>query len=237
VSARAGQSGVSFRRAAILLITALFLSFALIAQPLLAQAEEPVRLPAPADDPADPRDRAVAILAGGCFWGVEGVFAHVDGVIRVESGYHGGSAATATYDQTNDGTTGHAEAVRITYDPRRVSYGTLLHIFFSVVTNPTEFNRQGPDIGSQYRNAIVPLTPQQRQTAGRYILQLGRGRHWRAPIVTRIETARRFYPAEDYHQDFMRRNPDHPYIRRWDAPKLAAFRAFFPALYRANPAP
>lgn len=207
------------------------------AAPLAAQSEEAVRLPVPAYDPADTRETATAILAGGCFWGVEGVFAHVDGVLRVESGYHGGSAATANYDRINAGDTGHAEAVRIIYDPRRVSYGTLLQIFFSVITDPTQYNRQGPDVGSQYRNAIIPLTIEQRRTAGRYILQLGEGHHWSRPIVTRIESPIRFYPAETYHQDFMRRNPNHGYIRRWDAPKLAAFREFFPRLYRPTPAP
>lgn len=193
-------------------------------------------MPSATVDPADTRERAVAILAGGCFWGVEGVFSHVRGVISVESGYHGGAAATATYDQTSDGNTGHAEAVRIVYDPRVVSYGTLLHIFFSVVTDPTTLNRQGPDVGSQYRSAIVPLTPTQRRVAGSYILQLGHGNHWPDPIVTRIEAPRRFYRAEGHHQDFMIRNPNHPYIRRWDAPKLTAFRAFFPAQWRAVPA-
>jgi peptide-methionine (S)-S-oxide reductase len=225
------------RRAGALVAAALLTVSIFLGSPLLAQSEEPVRLPAPAYDPADTRERATAILAGGCFWGVEGVFSHVDGVISVESGYHGGSAATATYDRTTDGDTGHAESVRIVYDPRRVSYGTLLRVFFSVITDPTQFNRQGPDVGSQYRNAIVPLTAEQRRVAGRYILQLGRARHWRDPIVTRIEDPIRFYPAEAYHQDFMRRNPNHGYIRRWDAPKLAAFREFFPALYRATPAP
>ena len=217
---------------------ALFFSLTLLIGGVLpARAEEPVRLPAAAVDPADTRERAVAILAGGCFWGVEGVFAHVRGVISVESGYHGGDAATATYDRTNDGDTGHAESVRIVYDPRVVSYGTLLRIFFSVITDPTTLNRQGPDVGSQYRSAIVPLTPAQRRVAGSYLLQLMRGNHWPDPIVTRIEAPRRFYRAEGYHQDFMARHPDHPYIRRWDAPKLAAFRAFFPALWRDRPAP
>jgi peptide-methionine (S)-S-oxide reductase len=226
------------RRAATSLAGAIFLAIALFAGwPQFAGAEEPVRLPAAAVDPADTRERAVAILAGGCFWGVEGVFSHVRGVISVESGYHGGSAATATYDQTNDGTTGHAESVRIVYDPRIVSYGTLLRVFFSVITDPTTLNRQGPDVGSQYRSAIVPLTPAQRQVAGTYILQLGRGRHWPEPIVTRIEAPRRFYRAEAYHQDFMIRNPNHPYIRRWDAPKLAALRAFYPTLVRTTPSP
>lgn len=207
------------------------------AAPAPVQAEEPVRLPAPAVDPEDNRSQAVAILAGGCFWGVEGVFSHVRGVIRVESGYHGGAASTASYERINRGDTGHAEAVRVVYDPRIVSYGTLLRIFFSVVADPTTLNRQGPDVGSQYRSAVVPLTPVQRRVAGSYLLELMRGRYWPAPIVTRIESPRRFYLAEANHQDFMVRNPDNPYIRRWDAPKLMALRSFFPALWRSPPAP
>ena len=215
----------------------LFIAILLTGAVYPASAEEPVRLPAAAVDPADTRERAVAIFAGGCFWGVEGVFSHVRGVISVESGYHGGAAATATYDRINAGDTGHAEAVRIVYDPRVVSYGTLLRVLFSVITDPTQLNRQGPDVGSQYRSAIVPLTAAQRRVAGSYLLQLMRGRHWPDPIVTRIEAPRRFYRAEPHHQDFMVRNPDNPYIRRWDAPKLAALRSFFPALYRPQPAP
>lgn len=203
----------------------------------VAHGEDAIRLPAAAVDPADPRTSAVAILAGGCFWGVEGVFSHVHGVTRVESGYHGGSAADATYDRTNDGDTGHAESVRITYDPRVVSYGTLLRILFSVIADPTTLNRQGPDSGSQYRSAIVPINAAQRRVASAYLAQLSAGRHWDAPIVTRIEAPRQFFPAEAYHQDFMRRNPDHGYIQRWDAPKLAAFRTFYPALWRNRPAP
>ncbi len=202
-----------------------------------AASEEPVPLPAAASDPADTRASAVAIFAGGCFWGVEGVFSHVRGVTRVESGYHGGSADTATYDRTSDGDTGHAEAVRIVYDPRVVSYGTLLRVLFSVVADPTTLNRQGPDFGSQYRSAIVPTTRAQAQVAAAYLNQLRRGRFWTQQIVTRIEPIQRFYRAEAYHQDFMERNPSHPYIRRWDAPKLAALRALYPALYRETPAP
>ena len=200
-------------------------------------AEEPVRLPAPTLDPADTRTTATAIFAGGCFWGVEGVFSRVRGVTRVTSGYHGGSADTATYDRTNDGDTGHAEAVRITYDPRVVSYGTLLQVLFSVVTDPTTLNRQGPDVGSQYRSAIVPVNASQRRVAAAYLAQLGRGRHWDDSIVTRIETPMIFYPAEAYHQDFMRRHPDHGYIRSWDAPKLAALQRFYPTLVSPRWAP
>lgn len=198
-------------------------------------AEEAVALPAPTLDPADTRTSATTILAGGCFWGVEGVFSHVRGVIRVDSGYHGGDAATANYDSIGSGTTGHAESVRITYDPRIVSYGTLLRIFFSVVTDPTQLNRQGPDTGSQYRNAIVPANDNQRRVAEAYLAQLRTGRFWSQPIVTRIETPRTFYRAEPYHLDFMERHPTHGYIVRWDAPKLANFRAMYPRLYQATP--
>lgn len=197
-------------------------------------AEEAVALPAPTLDPADTRTSATAILAGGCFWGVEGVFSHVRGVTRVDSGYHGGTAAEANYDAVSSGGTGHAEAVRITYDPRVVSYGTLLRIFFSVVTDPTQLNRQGPDTGTQYRNAIVPANDNQRRVAEAYIAQLRDGRFWSRPIFTRIETPRIFYRAEPYHLDFMERNPDHGYIRMWDAPKLANFRAMYPRLYQAD---
>ncbi len=205
--------------------------------PALVSAEEPVRLPAPTLDPADTRTTATAIFAGGCFWGVEGVFSRVRGVTRVESGYHGGSAETAVYETTNNGRTGHAESVRITYDPRVVSYGTLLRILFSVVMDPTTLNYQGPDQGSQYRSAIVPLNASQRRAATAYIAQLARGRHFDAPIVTRIENPMTFYRAEAYHQDFMRLNPTHGYIRSWDAPKLAALQQFYPTLVSARWAP
>ena len=205
--------------------------------PAMVSAEEAVRLPAPALDPADSRTSATAIFAGGCFWGVEGVFSRVAGVTRVTSGYHGGSAADATYYRIGSGTTGHAEAVRVTYDPRRVSYGTLLRVFFSVVADPTTLNRQGPDTGTQYRSAIVPANANQRRAASAYIAQLGRGGHWERPIVTRIESPQTFFPAEAEHQDFMRRNPDHGYIRRFDAPKLAALQSLYPSLVSPRWAP
>ncbi|MGV1681891.1 peptide-methionine (S)-S-oxide reductase MsrA [Sphingopyxis sp. NJF-3] len=208
-----------------------------LAQCAPAQAENIVRLPAPAYDPAAKAPRATAILAGGCFWGVEGVFSNVKGVISVESGYHGGSKATASYDRTSSGTTGHAEAVRITYDPRVVSYGSLLRILFSVVADPTLKNRQGPDRGTQYRAAIVPLDAAQRQVAVSYLAQIGKGDMFAKPIAAKVERYTGFYPAEAYHQDFMRRHPSHAYIVRWDAPKLAAFKRLYPAWVRATPAP
>lgn len=216
---------------------AVLLAGAIVAQCAPAQAENIVKLPAAAVDPAVQAKRATAILAGGCFWGVEGVFSHVKGVVSVESGYHGGSAATARYERTHDGKSGHAEAVRIVYDPTQVSYGTLLRVLFSVVADPTLKNRQGPDAGTQYRAAIVPMDAVQRQVATAYLAQIGRGGYFARPLVVPVESYKRFYPAEAGHQDFMRRNPSNGYILRWDAPKLAALKRLYPALVRPVPAP
>lgn len=175
-----------------------------------------------------------AVFAGGCFWGVEGVFSHVKGVTSAVSGYHGGSASTATYKRTNDGDTGHAEAVRVTYDPAVVRYDQLLRIFFAVVTDPTQLNRQGPDRGTQYRNALVPVSPEQERVAAAYLGQLKAAKLWSKPLVTKVEAYKAFYPAEAYHQDFMLQNPNHGYIKRWDAPKVAALKKMFPAHYRVT---
>lgn len=204
---------------------------------LPAQAESVVKLPAAAVDPSVQAKRATAVLAGGCFWGVEGVFSNVKGVVSVESGYHGGSKATARYELTHDGTSGHAEAVRIVYDPSQVSYGTLLRVLFSVIADPTLKNRQGPDSGPQYRTAIVPLDAVQRQVASAYLAQIAKGRYFAKPIVVPVEAYKTFYPAEANHQNFMQRNPKNGYIASWDAPKLAAFKRLFPELVRAKPAP
>ena len=175
-----------------------------------------------------------AIFAGGCFWGVEAVFSHTKGVKSAVSGYHGGSAATAHYDQVSAGNTGHAESVKVTYDPSVVRYDQLLQVLFSVVADPTLKNRQGPDSGTQYRAAIVPLTAEQRKVASAYLAQMSSSGVWNKPIVVQIEAAKKFYPAEAYHQDFAKKNPNHPYIRRWDAPKVAAFEDKFPSLYKAT---
>lgn len=225
------------RRALSLRAVAALAVGAIVAQCAPAQAESVVKLPAATIDPAIRAPRATAILAGGCFWGVEGVFSHVKGVISVESGYHGGSAATARYERTHDGRSGHAEAVRIVYDPSQVSYGTLLRILFSVVADPTLKNRQGPDVGSQYRAAIVPMDANQRRVATAYLAQIGRGGYFAKPVVVPVEPYKRFYRAEASHQDFMRRNPRNGYIVRWDAPKLAALKRFYPDRMRATPAP
>lgn len=196
-----------------------------------AMAAEGRTIPAPTAKIAEPSGEQVAVFSGGCFWGIEGVFEHVAGVSKAESGYAGGTAAQADYEIVSSGTTGHAESVRVTYDPAKVSYNTLLTVFFSVAHNPTELNRQGPDTGRQYRSAIFPQNEVQRAAAQAYIAQLGKAGIWKRPIVTRIETGT-FYPAEAYHQDYMANNPNSGYIRTFDAPKLEALKRLFPALYR-----
>lgn len=221
------------RRAGILAgaVTAFFLSAC--QQPADAR-EATVLAPAPKIQANEPGKRAVAIFAGGCFWGIEGVFSHIKGVTSAVSGFHGGNAKTARYDQVSSGFTTHAEAVRVIYDPSKVTYGQLLRVFFSVAADPTTLNYQGPDHGPQYRSALVPLSADQRRVARAYLAQLDKSGLWKKPIVTRIESYRKFYPAEKKHQDFMKANPRHPYILRWDAPKVAALKARFPALYTAR---
>ncbi len=200
-------------------------------------AEEARKVPAPAlDEPARAGDSEVAVLAGGCFWGVQGVFQHVGGVRSAVSGYDGGAASTAHYDMTSRGDTGHAESVRITYDPHKVTYGKILQIFFSVVHDPTELDRQGPDEGTQYRSAIFPQSDQQARVAKAYIAELDAAHVFRAPMVTTVETGKTFYPAEAYHQDFLAKNPTYPYIVVNDLPKIQALKRLFPEDYRAAPA-
>jgi peptide-methionine (S)-S-oxide reductase len=212
---------------------AIAVSAAMLASALSTGPVEAAALaPAPRSDVPAGRGLQTAVLAGGCFWGMEAVFEHVKGVRSVVSGYAGGSAGDASYERVTTETTGHAEAIRIVYDPRQISYGQLLRIYFSAAHDPTEVNRQGPDSGPSYRSAIFPQNAAQRRVAQTYIAQLRAAHVYRRPIATRIEGGG-FYAAEDYHQDFMRRNPRHPYIARWDAPKLAEYRKMFPTYWRA----
>jgi len=201
-----------------------------------AAADVARTVPAPAaDEPASSATSEVAVLAGGCFWGVQGVFQHVDGVTSAVSGYAGGGKETADYYTVSTGSTGHAESVQITFDPRKISYGRILQIYFSVAHDPTELNRQGPDIGTQYRSAIFPQSAAQARIAEAYIAQLANAHVFPAPIVTKIEAGKAFYAAEDYHQNYLTLHPTQPYIAINDLPKVQALKQFFPSLYRDAP--
>jgi peptide-methionine (S)-S-oxide reductase len=202
---------------------------------LPSSAESAKVVPPPAVDASAGPAAEVAVLAGGCFWGVQGVFQHVDGVTSAVSGYAGGDKATAAYDQVTSGRTGHAEAVRITYDPRKISYGRILQIYFSVAHDPTQLNRQGPDVGTQYRSTIFPANDEQARVAKAYIDQLEQAHVWRGKVVTTIEPGKPFYPAEAYHQDYMTLNPRQPYIAMHDLPKVDSLKRLFPQAYRAEP--
>ena len=216
-------------------IVGTLLLVAVVTKAMSGAAQEGLVLPAPAVDiPASQASSEVMVIAGGCFWGVQGVFQHVKGVTNAVSGYAGGAQSTATYEQTNDGTTGHAESVQITFDPRQVTYGQLLHVFFSVAHDPTELNRQGPDTGTQYRSTIFPANAEQAAVAKAYIAQLNQARAFKKTIATTIEMGRTFYAAEKYHQDFLVRNPTHPYIVHNDLPKIESFKRLLPGLYRAS---
>lgn len=204
---------------------------------LPAQAQEALALPAPAtNEPAGHGSEETAVLAGGCFWGVQGVFQHVEGVKNAVSGYAGGKQTTAHYRIVGMGTTGHAEAVKITFDPGKISYGKILQIFFSAAHDPTQLNRQGPDRGTQYRSAIFPLNDAQAKIAKAYIAQLDQAQVFKSAIVTRIEPGKSFFPAEDYHQDFLTLHPTYPYIVYNDLPKIGNLKRLFPKLYREKPA-
>jgi peptide-methionine (S)-S-oxide reductase len=199
-------------------------------------AEEFRTIPAPAADAAPAQQASeTAVLAGGCFWGVQGVFQHVNGVTGAVSGYAGGEASTAQYETVGSGSTGHAEAVQVTFDPSKISYGQILQIYFSVAHDPTQLNRQGPDHGTQYRSAIFPANEEQARVAKAYIGQLNQTRIFPAAIVTKIEPGRPFYAAEGYHQDFLTRYPTHPYIVINDLPKVNALKSMFPDRYREQP--
>lgn len=224
------------RRRSLLVALLILPALALVPWNKAAVAQEaPVEIPPIATDLVESGSSATALFAGGCFWGVQGVFQHVTGVTRAVSGYSGGAAETATYEQTGRGDTGHAETVEITYDPSVISYGKLLQIYFSVAHNPTQLNYQGPDRGTQYRSTIFPVTDEQAQTAEAYIAQLDDTGLFEGPIVTTIEPFEAFYPAEQYHQDFLTLNPTWPYIVVNDLPKIAALKALFPEQYRDEP--
>jgi len=199
----------------------------LMSREVFGQVHEPSAAAPPARTATEP----IAVLAGGCFWGVDGVFKHVKGVTQVTSGYAGGSESTAQYETVSSGTTGHAESVRISYDPSKISYAQLLKVFFFVAHDPTELNRQGPDEGTQYRSVIFFANDEQKRIAESYIKQLTDSKAFPEPIVTRVEPLKGFYPAEEYHQNFLERNPNNPYIVYNDLPKLAELRKKFPALY------
>ncbi|WP_369065809.1 peptide-methionine (S)-S-oxide reductase MsrA [Burkholderia gladioli] len=202
-----------------------------------ALAENVKPLPMPTlDEKPGASHTETAVFSGGCFWGVQGVFEHVAGVKQVAAGYAGGAASTAQYETVSEGDTGHAESVRIVYDPTQISYGRLLQIFFSVAHDPTELNRQGPDSGTQYRSAIFPVDAQQQSIATAYIAQLGNAHAFSSPIVTKIEMGKSFYPAEGYHQDFLVNHPDYPYIVINDLPKVAALKTQYPKWYVNTPA-
>ena len=200
-----------------------------------SSAESARRLPPAAVDETTGASREVTVLAGGCFWGVQGVFQHVGGVISAVSGYAGGSRDTAQYETTSSGTTGHAESVQITFDPHRITYGRILQIYFSVVHDPTELNRQGPDVGTQYRSAIFPQNPEQSRIAAAYIAQLNTAKFFPTPIVTTIEPGKEFYRAEAYHQDYLTLHPHQPYIAINDLPKIHALKELFPDSYAESP--
>jgi peptide-methionine (S)-S-oxide reductase len=199
-------------------------------------AEAPVVIAPPAvDNPKAAGPMQTAVLSGGCFWGVQGVFEHVRGVKNVIAGYAGGERATAQYETVSTGTTGHAESVQITFDPAVISYGQLLQIAFSVVHDPTQLNRQGPDVGTQYRSEIFYSDDNQKRIAQAYIGQLDQSHAFARPIVTRVDPLKGFYPAERYHQDYLINNPTQPYIAIYDIPKIQNFRRTFPELFSGQP--
>ncbi len=218
-----------FRILAVALIGSTFACSAVMASPAVVIPDPVVDAPLAAT-----KGKQTAVLAGGCFWGVEAVFEHVKGVSNVTSGYSGGSARTANYDLVSEGKSGHAEAVRITYDPSRISFGQILKVFFSVAHNPTELNRQGPDTGTQYRSAIFYANEEQHRIARAYIEQLNKAQVFERLIVTQIVALNSFYEAEAYHQDYAEHHPDQPYIANHDLPKVANLRKLFPALYMSK---
>jgi peptide-methionine (S)-S-oxide reductase len=221
-----------FAKAGLIVIPA---AFALYSAAALSD-EAPVKVPAPAADATSAADGSeTAVLAGGCFWGMQAVFEHVKGVKEVIDGYAGGANPNPSYEEVSSGDTGHAESVKITFDPHQVSYGTLLRVYFSVAHDPTELDRQGPDTGTQYRSAVFPTNAEQARVAKAYIAQLGSAGVFHEPIVTKITPGATFFPAEGYHQDYYLTHPDSMYIVINDAPKVEHLKQLFPELYRDEP--
>jgi peptide-methionine (S)-S-oxide reductase len=215
---------------------ALFFLSGFLAQAAACAADVPQNLGPPTrDNPKAPGPLQTAVLAGGCFWGVQGVFEHVRGVRRVIAGYAGGDKSTAQYETVSAGGTGHAESVEVTFDPARISFGEILQVFFAVAHNPTQLNRQGSDVGAQYRSEIFYVDDAQRQIAQAYIAQLDQSHAFARPIVTRVEPLKGIYPAEDYHQDFLVHNPHSPYIVFNDLPKIENLRRELPSFYVTEP--
>jgi len=202
----------------------------------VSASEKPMVLPKPAVDEtlASSPGRQTAVIAGGCFWGIQAVFQHVNGVINATSGYSGGSKSTAEYEIVSTGTTNHAESEQIVYDPSKITYGQLLQIFFSVATDPTQLNQQFPDEGTQYRSVIFYANDEQKKIAEAYIAQLDQAKVFKHKIVTQVVPLKAFYPAEAYHQNYAAKHPDNPYIARYDLPKVAALQQMFPKCYRSQ---
>lgn len=222
---------------ALTVIGAAALTWLVVIPSISSASEEPVIIPPPKTDlKADGQTGLkTAVIAGGCFWGVQGVYQHTDGVMQAVSGYAGGKQANPSYELVTTGTTGHAESVKITYDPQKISYGKILQIYFSVVADPTQLNRQGPDSGTQYRSAIFTSSPDEKKVAEDYIAQLNAAKVYKKPIVTAIEPMSGFYPAEDYHQDYLTLHPSQPYIAFNDIPKIENLKKVFADNYRDKP--
>jgi peptide-methionine (S)-S-oxide reductase len=238
VSTRSTTQASAWKRSSIAKLAGVVaLAVGAIASQRIANSAEPATtVPAPTqDEKVATAHSETAVFAGGCFWGVQGVFEHVRGVTQVAAGYTGGAAGTAHYDTVEEGDSGHAESVQITYDPTQITYGRLLRIFFSVAHNPTELNYQGPDHGNQYRSAVFPVNPDQRSVAQAYIAQLDKAHVFPEPVVTRVEDFKGFYPAESYHQNYLVLHPDSPYIVFNDLPKVKDLQRMFPDLYRNDP--
>lgn len=225
------------RRIALFSAPVLVISALVFQNTAWSEAEPAVAIPTPLQDeaPTTSAHLETAVFAGGCFWGVQGVFQHVKGVTSAISGYTGGKARTANYETVSMGMTGHAESVQVIFDPAKVTYGQLLQIYFSVAHNPTELNRQGPDYGTQYRSTVFPLSDSQAKVAKAYIAQLNASHKFSTPLVTTVEEHAQFYPAEKYHQNFLNDNPNYPYIVINDLPKVEQLKQLFPALWSKEP--